>query len=375
MKITSAKLLPYKFPFSKPFHSATGTVLEREGIILRLESDDGYVGYGDAASWPGFGSNLTAVRQAMSNVIVAGQALESHVFRSPRDITAWLAQWPSLPPEVAHAVDLAVLDMLAQRVRKSIAELLNPEPREVVSVHVLATDAVSAKEAVKQGARAIKIKVGGHALGDDMTRVAAIRSAVGRDVEMRLDANGAWTRDEAERALKALTGLGIAWIEEPLKRQGNENFLPELAELRVIAKQVGVGIALDESVQTLKDLEAAIEAKAADVVIIKPMFAGGLVAGLELYRRAREAGLQALVTHALESAVGRVGAMHLAAAIDGPLAACGLANPLADDIALTPSAGGGWIEVPSMPGLGINVTPWANKELGVATAEGAKARR
>ena len=362
MKVTSAKLLPYKLRFSKPIHTAAGVFVDREGTILRLESDDGYIGYGDAASWPGFGSSLPTVRQAMENVFVKAQALSERDFRGLKDVSAFLAEWLSLPVEAMHAADLALLDLLAQRVRKSVAELLTAEPREVISVHALVSDAVSAKDMVKQGSRSLKMKMGTQPLAEDVTRVGAVRAAVGRDVDLRLDANGAWSRDEALRAVSALAGFGVAWLEEPVKREGNANHLQELAEVHEAAKVAGVPIAVDESAQTLKDLDAVIEAKAADVLVIKPMFAGGLLAALEMHRKAREVRMSAIVTHTMESAVGRVGAMHLAAALAGHLSACGLANPLAEDVASSPSSSGGWVEVPNMPGLGLHLSAWIAKE-------------
>jgi o-succinylbenzoate synthase len=358
VKVTSVKVIGYKLKLKAPVHTAVGMVEEREGCLLRLEGEDGQVGWGDAAPWPGFGSTLAVVKQAMQNVLVAGGALLQAEFRNTKDIAQWLQGRSSLPREVLAAVDVALLDLLAQSLRRSVAEVLSTDPREVLSMHALVADAAAAKEAVKQGARTLKVKVGVASVQEDVARVGAVRAAAGRDIDIRVDANRAWTRAQAAEAVKGLAAHHVAWIEEPLALLDGAVDWAGMAELQVLAKQAGTVLAVDESVQTVADVERVAEARAATVVVLKPMFVGGLLAAMELHRKVVECGLKVVVTHAMESAVGRMAAIHLAAALDGHLPACGLANPLAEDVAVYPADRGGWLEVPQLLGLGVSVNEW-----------------
>jgi L-alanine-DL-glutamate epimerase-like enolase superfamily enzyme len=195
---------------------------------------------------------------------------------------------------------------------------------------------------------ALKLKVADLAPADALTLARSIRVAL-PDLPLRLDANGAWDEATAGRMLVDLEPLGRISVEQPLA----PDRLTELARLRAATR---VPLALDESVGSAADLEQVLAARAADEVVLKPMFCGGPLAALALARRAVDAGLTVSITHALESAVGRAGAVHLAAAcpaVDGP---CGLAPALAADLAPGPAVGGdGHVRLPEGPGLGVRV--------------------
>ena len=143
--------------------------------------------------------------------------------------------------------------------------------------------------------------------------VAAIRAALGPDVRLRVDANGRWDPETARARVDRLAALGVEWVEQPVAA------LCDLGALR----GRGVPIAADEVVSRAPT-DAVLEA--ADVVIVKPMFVGGLRAALTLARAALHAGRVACITHALESRVGRMGAWHAAAALHEPSLVHGVAG-------------------------------------------------
>jgi L-alanine-DL-glutamate epimerase-like enolase superfamily enzyme len=170
----------------------------------------------------------------------------------------------------------------------------------------------------------VKVKVGARSLSADLERLRALRARC-PDVELRVDANGAWARPTAERALAALADLGVALVEQPLAA----------ADLAGHADLAGgeTGVALDEGLVE-HGFDAVLEADAADAVVCKPMALGGIDAARTVAERAREAGLAAVVTTTIDGAVARAGAVHLAASLpDVP--ACGLAtgDRLATDLA------------------------------------------
>jgi len=239
-----------------------------------------------------------------------------------------------------------VLDLQGQRAGRRIAALLAGDagtPVDHVPVHALVNTAVDALEAVRRGHRAVKVKLGAAAIWqDDLTRAGAIRAAIGPNIGLRVDVNGAWSGDQALRACEWLRPLAPEFVEQPSLH------LEDCARVR---REVGLPVALDEGVTTPASLERALELDALDVAVLKPMFCGGLRPAWRMAERAASAGKQVVVTCALESAIGRAGALHLAAALGGGVS--GLEAPLAEDVAPWPASVLGLCAVPSAPGLGI----------------------
>lgn len=167
------------------------------------------------------------------------------------------------------------------------------------------------------GCRTAKVKVAdpGQHLADDVARVRAVREALGAEGRIRVDANAAWTVDEAERALHALAEFDLEYAEQPCAS------VEELAELRTRVKHMGIPIAADESVRKAEDPIAVARAGAADLVIIKAQPLGGIRRALEIVA---EAGLPAVVSSALDTAVGLSQGAALAAALPRLDFDCGL---------------------------------------------------
>jgi len=203
----------------------------------------------------------------------------------------------------------------------------------------------AARDAVNAGFGTLKIKVGAREIATDAGRIEAIRSEVSGTLRLRADANGAWSRREANLAVDALTGL--EYVEQPLPADD----LAGHADLRDRAV-----VAIDE---TLVDhaVSEIVEAGAADVVILKPMVLGGIDRAWDAGMRAREAGIDPVVTTTIDGAVARTAAVHLAAAL-GVERACGLATADRLETDLTPNpapVSDGRIPVPEAPGHGVSV--------------------
>jgi O-succinylbenzoate synthase len=205
-----------------------------------------------------------------------------------------------------------------------------PDPiRDRVPVNALIPDespveaAARAALAVADGFRTIKVKVGDP---EDLDRVAAIRDAVGPDVALRLDANGAWDLDTARSRLRALAAREPEFVEEPVVG------LDEMARLRL---DVTVPIAADESVRGIEDVRRLAATGAADVLILKVQACGGAVRGLHW---AEDARVPVVVTSMLETSVGLAAGVALAAALPELPYACGLGTGslLAGDVVAEP---------------------------------------
>ena len=213
-----------------------------------------------------------------------------------------------------------------------------------------------ARTGLRDGYACFKLKVG---LPDDAERVAAVREAIGPWPALRVDANGAWSVDEAVRAIRAMEEHDLELVEQPCRT------LKELADVR---QRVSTAIAADESVGSMRELRRAVELEACDVVNVKVAGTGGFKPARELLREARSHGLDAFLSSTLDGPWGIAAALQLAAAEELTLA-CGLAtlelfdSPLARAL---PSPRAGTLKVPTGPGLGVTPAPGALEDVVVA---------
>jgi L-alanine-DL-glutamate epimerase-like enolase superfamily enzyme len=208
----------------------------------------------------------------------------------------------------------------------------SPDPAAPVPVNATVGDdppeatAAAAADAVGRGFETVKLKVGARSVAADIERVAAVRERCPA-VTLRADANGAWDSEAAERALDAFAEHGVAYVEQPLPVDttadgGTRRDLGAHATLR----GGPVGVALDESLAAGPDaVAAALEAGAADTLVLKPMALGGPDRAVAAARRARRAGVEPVVTTTIDGALARATAVHVAAAIPD-ITACGLAT-------------------------------------------------
>lgn len=171
--------------------------------------------------------------------------------------------------------------------------------------------AVVALDATRQGISCLKVKVGA---GDDLGRVSEVRNAVGPNVKIRVDANGAWDLDTACRRLRALARYDIELAEQPVAS------LEDLARLR---RLVAMPLAADEAVRDRRDAERLVALDAADVLVVKVQPLGGVRAALAVVEAA---GLPAIVTSMIETSVGLAAGLALAASLPELPYACGLAT-------------------------------------------------
>jgi o-succinylbenzoate synthase len=295
----------FSLPLSRPLSTAAGTIETREGFTIRT-TVDGSPGLGEATPLPDWTESLDACERALEDV---------------DDPVAALADGRLVDaPAARHGVSLAVLDARARAADRPLYRKLGRGER-VESVPVNATvgdcspaETVAAVEAaVSEGYPAVKVKIGGREPAADLERIEAVRS-ICQEIELRIDANGAWEPATARRALPELAALDVAIIEQPLAADR----LAAHADLR----DRGVEIALDEGVVE-HGVSAILEADAADVVVCKPMALGGIDAAREAIRSARRGGSDAIVTTTVDGAIARAAAVHLAASVPA-IRPCGL---------------------------------------------------
>ena len=336
----------FTLPLADPLETARGRIERRDGVLLRIEADDGAVGVGEATPLAGWTEPREDCERALERAV---EAVESGA-----DLDGLLADsdatdGPALSetPAARHALEVAVEDLRASRDGRPLYRRLGATarfgaPGRVESVPVNATvgDApveetvVAAEQAVATSFDCLKLKVGVRPVSADVERVERVRDALDAkagetddartddsrtddsraddaNVELRADANGAWSRVQAQQFLDAV-GEKLAYVEQPLPAT-------DLAGLAALSGPV----ALDETL-TAVEFDDALDANP-EAVVLKPMALGGPRRTVEVAERAREKGIVPVVTTTIDGAVARTAAVHAAAAIPDP-PACGLAT-------------------------------------------------
>jgi L-Ala-D/L-Glu epimerase len=326
--------------FARPLPTAYGELRERALLELTIRGADGVEGRGEAAPLEAYdGVPMAAVEEALrayGRILRDGDDLPGGALLDACRDAADL-------PQALAAVDLALWDRAGNREGRPVSRLITDDPAPSVRVNatIAAADragaAAAAAEAARDGYSCVKVKVG---VGDDAGRVAAVRAAAGPEMELRLDANGAWTVEEAIASIEALAPAGLELVEEPV--HGVE-------AMRAVRDRVAVRVAMDETAAEPGSLTAAV----ADAVCLKVSRCGGISGLLAQAALVRASGADVYLASTYDGPLGIAAAVHCAAALR-PTGACGLGTLelFADDVEVLPVREGA-IAVPDAPGLGV----------------------
>ena len=345
VRLTHCTFTPYRLPLRQPWITARGGFAVREGWLVRLVTDSGLIGYGDCAPLPQAGT------ENMDSAVAC--------------LSGWAAVLPGLPLEVALgriyagavgapaaccSLETALLDLLAQQAGLSLARWLNPHSSAAVKVNAVLGGldgqvTERALVAVAEGYSVLKLKVGLAARNEEIALLHDLVRCLPAGISLRLDANCAWNEKEAADFLGALAGLPVESVEDPLAD-------PDPDAWHRLQAKVPFPLAADESLRIM-GADTVFKQRSVRRVVLKPMVLGGLVTALALAHRAREAGVECVVTTTVDSAVGVTAALHLAAAVANDLVH-GLATSvwLEGDVGNPPRPAGGMLHIADCPGLG-----------------------
>jgi o-succinylbenzoate synthase len=356
VKLADLRWSRYRLPFAAGFGTAHGEMRVREGLILRLTTDDGTIGLGEAAPLAEFGGGACDQTEALLRSLLPNlRGIDLDDLMPLLD-----ARFGERTESAALrcGLDTAALDAQAKTRDLPLAALLTEStPSATVAVNATIgepNDAAidAARGALNRGFRTIKLKIGiGRSVEDEVNRVATMRAAIGPDIALRLDANGAWTTDEAVTIMRQFADYDIEYIEQPVPAH-------DLDGLAHVRRDSPIPIAADEAVTGLTSARRIIEREAAGILIVKPMVCGGLRAGRAIIDLASAAGLRTVVTSTIDSGLGVAAALHLAATLPPGSPACGLATSdlLTGDLLLEPlHVVNGEMLVPKGAGLGVEI--------------------
>ena len=271
-------------------------VRDRTSLIVGVRDETGATGLGEAAPLRGMSIDTLDDATRACDELAARIPL---TLATPDDASA-IADRITPAPAARFAIETALLGVLAQRARTSVANLLAALPHAELESAIVVDDEREALAAVAAGARCLKIKV-----GSDLARVRSIAAAV-PGTRLRLDINRGWPRERVAVHLAALADLPIDYVEEPC-RDAHE----------LLATPLALRIALDESLIELgRDaLDRALASPQLAALVLKPTLLGGFARCLELAAAAHRRGVAPIVSHTLEGPIGFAACYELARAI------------------------------------------------------------
>jgi len=353
VRLLAADLHRVRLPLVRPFRTSFGEQTEREVLVLHLETDTG-PGWGDCAADvdPHYSSEFNDAARLVLRDHLVPRLVEAGDRLSAAAVADLLA--PVKGHRMAKAaLELAVLDAELRAAGTPLAEHLGGV-RDAVDVGVsvgITDDPDLLGEWVSgyldEGYRRIKLKI---EPGADVERVAAIRDLVGPGFPLQVDANTAYHVTDADH-LARLDEFGLLLIEQPLP----EDDLVGHAEL---ARRLRTPICLDESIESVADLETALALGACAVVNVKPGRVGGLLEARRIHDRCHGAGIPVWCGGMLETGIGRAALVALSSlpgfALPGDSSASD--RYYHQDLITEPFVlEDGRLRVPDGPGLGVEV--------------------
>lgn len=325
MRIKDIKLGHISVPLKKPFKTALRTVNSVEDVIVKITTDTGNIGYGEAPptgviTGDTTGSIIGAIEDYISKNLIGLEIdnIEEIMLRLDKSIVK--------NTSAKAAIDIAVYDLYGQLYNAPLYKIWGGYRKEIltditISVNDPEQMASDSLEAVKQGYDTLKIKVGKEP-SRDIERMKAIRKAVGNEVKLRIDANQGWKPKEAIRILRKMEdeGLDIELVEQPVTAHDFEG-------LKLVTDNVSIPVLADESVFSPMDALRIMQMRAADLINIKLMKNGGVNNALKICSMAETYGVECMIGCMLEAKVSVTAAVHLAAAksiitkvdLDGPV--------------------------------------------------------
>jgi o-succinylbenzoate synthase len=315
-----------ELPLLRPLATARGTIASRTTWVIEIVTDSGARGLGEAAPLPGFGGEEPEVCARVLNLALAALTTDTvrrWLERGKADASLGHQLEPLLTnaPCARHAIEGALIDLLAQHMQRPVAACLSENGAVVVAVNALVDGPEDARWAVDQGFKTVKAKLVSDP-AQAAARTYALRAAIGSGIKLRVDANASWSFAQALDYCAATPLATIEVLEQPIN-----HLLPKaLEDLAHLRRRTGNPIAIDEGIRSAADVGRVGAAQAADVVVLKPMFLGGWRPTLQAVQLAHTCGLGVIITSSLEGCIGVAFAAHMAAACSLTKYAHGLAT-------------------------------------------------
>ncbi|WP_155287786.1 mandelate racemase/muconate lactonizing enzyme family protein [Lacticaseibacillus zhaodongensis] len=308
MQITKIETFKQAVTLKKPFTVSFATLQELETIIVKVTTDSGIVGYGEAAPFEPVTAESIATELPVLQLFA--EKLKGADPCSIEDIHARMDQVILGHTAAKAGIDIACYDILGKQAGLPLYKLLGGSSNSIESDYTLGIDSTDkmvaeAKKYVAAGFKILKVKVG---LDDrhDVEVVRAIRQAVGPDVELRIDANQAWTPKQTIRLMRQFSDM-VSAVEQPLSAERGDG-------LPFVRAHVEQPVMADESVHNAFDAYKLLAAEGADIVNIKLQKSSGLYGAQQINAVAEAAGAPVMLGCMVETRISLTAAVHFVAA-------------------------------------------------------------
>ncbi len=297
-----------KFQLSEPYTIAYETISSTTNVFLKLETDQGIIGWGCAApDWEVTGENGETVIKAFNSIIepVLNQADPFTYARILEDIRQPLKHQPS----AMAMVDMALYDLMAKKAEEPVYKLLGGYRHSIptsITIGILSVEDTleKAREFWSKGFRIIKVK-GGAEVAADVERVTKMREEFGKTLELRFDANQGYSVEDSLEFLAKTKNVGIELLEQPTL-MGNDDLL------RQVSQKASIPVMADESLKTLKDVFHLTSNDCTDMINIKLMKVGGIAEAARINAVALAAKVESMIGCMDESGMGIAAGLHFA---------------------------------------------------------------
>jgi L-Ala-D/L-Glu epimerase len=350
------KVVVYKTPIKlvAPFTISLGRLDYAQNLVVCVHTKQGLLGFGECSPFLTINGESIETCYAVSNYL--GKALLGCNALDIPHCTMRMDQVIYANSSIKSAFDIALYDIAAQASNQPLYAFLGAKNQKIIQTDYTVSIGEPAKMAadaawIKQkGFPVIKVKLGGAKL-EDVLRMSAIRSAVGQEIPIRIDANQGWKVEEALEILQDLAPFNIQHCEEPIPRWAFM-YLPKLKQ------QSPIPIMADESCCDHNDAQRLVDIGACDLFNVKLSKSGGLFKALKMLKIAEENKIKVQIGGFLESRLAFTAAAHLALVSDS-VQFYDFDTPLmlSEDNVLGGLHYGenGLISVPETPGLGATV--------------------
>lgn len=361
MRITKIFYGNLQIPLRTPFKTALRTVEKIDDVVIRIETDTGHCGYGEAPPTVAITgeskeSILTTLKE-MIEPLLLGKSI-AHITENCELIQNSCEGNSS----AKAAAEIALYDLYAQLQGKPLYQVLGGSCTLLntdltISANDVETMLIDCEQAIERGFTALKIKVGKNS-AEDIQRLSRIYQTIAGRASLRIDANQAWNAEQTVTILNTLEDSGMLFelIEQPV-------IASDIDGLKYIKAHVKTPVLADESAFSLQQVKNLIARDAVDLINIKLMKTGGLSQALAIADYCAENGKQCMMGCMLEGGISVAAAVHLAIAkqqviskidLDGPT--LGAFNPIDSNVLFNDAV----ILVTDAPGLGIRQLPTVN---------------
>lgn len=346
-------------PTIRPHKLSVATMHTQTLVLVRLQCDDGIVGWGEATTIGGLNYGDESPESIKTNIdtyfapLLVGMDA-SQVARAMARVRKTIQG----NRFAKCAIETALLDAQARRLGVPLSELLGGRVRDALPVAWTLASGDTAKDIAEaehmldiRRHRIFKLKIGLRSVDDDVAHVLAIKRALGERASVRVDVNQAWSEMDAMRGIARLEEGGVDLVEQPV-RAANSGAMARLTQ------RFDVAIMADEALHGPDDAMALARNGAADVFAIKIAQSGGLLPALEVATVARLAGVELYGGTMLEGGVGTAATAHVCATFADLAWGTELFGPLllTQEVLREPLVYRDFmLQVPSGPGLGVDI--------------------